>query len=196
MEIIEILKSHPLRISIGDPTWLGWATVFAYWTAAILSFLCAWRADRIFDGKRVWEHRFLWGVLSAMLFFLGINKQLDIQNWFTTIVKAISYVQGWYALGQWAQTLFVGALVAAAALVMLLISWRMRAFWRQYWLLMIGFIFLARFIVVRVASFYGVPLTELSHYTGGVRVNWALELVGTAVIILASALNIRRGRAA
>lgn len=194
MEIVEILKSNPFRISIGDPSVLGWATVLAYWVAAGVSGLCAWRADRIFGGKQVWEHRLVWGGLSAGLFFLGVNKQLDIQSWFTTIVKAVAYVQGWYALGQWAQTLFVGAIAVTTMFMAAFLIWRMRAAWRHYWLLLLGFLLLARFIVVRAASFYGVALPELSQFTGGIRINWLLELVGTAIIILAAWLNLRRGR--
>jgi hypothetical protein len=194
MEILRIIFSTPFRPHIGDPTLLGWLTVLAYLIAAALSLACVWQAERIFGQNHLWQHRLIWGGLAAGLLFLGVNKQLDIQSWFTAVAKAIAYEQGWYDMGQRAQVLFIAGMGIVSLGVLVVSAWFLRHVWRQYWLLGLGVLFLARFVIVRAASFYGVSLPELSRYTGGFRINWLLEIIAASVMALAAALNLRRAR--
>ena len=191
---MEILSPGLIRKMINSATLLAWLTVLAYLIAAALSLACAWRADRIFGPAHLWQHRLIWAGMAAGLFFLGVNKQLDIQSWFTAVAKAIAYEQGWYDMGQRAQILFIAGLGLISLIMLVVGAWFLRHVWRQYWLLGLGVLFVARFVVVRAASFYGVSLPELSRFTGGFRINWLLEIIGASVIALAAALNLRRGR--
>jgi Mg/Co/Ni transporter MgtE len=70
--------------------------------------------------------------------------------------------------------------------------WFFRKVWRHYWLLGLGIVFIARFVIVRAATFYGVALPELSRFTGGVRINWLLEFVGAFIIFLGAGWNLRQ----
>ena len=178
----------------GDPTLLGWLTVIVYLLAAGLCWGCAWRARVIFGADFVAQHRLIWGGLTLGLLGLGINKQLDLQSGLTTVLRNIAISQGWYESGQQLQiiVLFLAGLLAIAGFIWL--AYYLRHVWRHYWLLLFGLLFLARFIFVRVASFWGVPLPPLSQFTGGVQINWLLELVGAAVIGLAALINLWRGR--
>lgn len=194
LDIIKIIWSIPFEPGIGDPTFFGWLTVLAYIVAAGVCALCVVRAERIFGEQHLLQHRLIWSVLAFGMLFLSINKQLDIQSWFTAVIKTIAYEQGWYEFGQRAQVVFIAGM-AIVSLVMLVIGiWFFRHVWRQYWLLGLGLLFIARFVIVRAATFYGVSLPELSRFTGGFRITWMLEFLGAVVIALAAILNLRRAK--
>jgi hypothetical protein len=129
------------------------------------------------------------------MFFLGVNKQLDIQSWFTAVIKTIAYVQGWYEFGQRAQVVFIAGMAVVSIFGLVICVWFFRHVWRQYWLLGIGLLFIVRFVIVRAATFYGVSLPELSRFTGGFRITWMLEFLGAIVIALAGIVNLRRAKA-
>ena len=194
MTIFEIIKSVQWQPHIGDPTLFGWLTVLAYLLAALACAICAWRADEIFGDEHVWQHRLIWGVMAAGLLFLGMNKQLDLQSWFTAVIKAIAWEKGLYDLGRRAQVYFIAGMALISVVIFGLIAWMFRHVWRHYWLLLLGLVFIARFIIVRAAGFYGVALPRLSQFTGGFRITWMLEIAGALVIGLAAYLNIRRGQ--
>ncbi|MCA9978356.1 MAG: hypothetical protein KC413_21495, partial [Anaerolineales bacterium] len=158
--------------------------------------LCVLRAERIFGKQHLLQHRLIWGVLTVGMLFFGINKQLDIQSWFTAVIKTIAYEQGWYEFGQRAQVIFIAGMAVVSLVVLAVGVWFFRHVWRQYWLLGLGVLFIARFVIVRAATFYGVSLPELSHFTGGFRVTWMLEFLGAVIIALAGIVNLRRAKAA
>ena len=72
-----------------------------------------------------------------------------------------------------------------------IIGWLVRDHWRRYGLLLLGLLFVLRFFVVRIGTFYGITLPEISRYTGGVCINWLLELAGIIVIALSALNNLR-----
>lgn len=194
VDIINIIRGIPFELGVGDPTFFGWLTVLAYLVAAFVCGLCVVRAEQIFGKAHLWQHRLIWGALALGMLFLGINKQLDIQTWFTTVIKTIAYVQGWYEFGQRAQVLFIAGMALVSLVVLVASIWFFRHVWRQYWLLGLGLLFIARFVIVRAATFYGVSLPELSRFTGGFRITWLLEFLGAVVISLAAILNLRRAK--
>lgn len=183
MNIFDIIVESGLRLRIGDPTFLGWATTSAYLVAAALCFACAWQAERIFTNQDAKPHKAMWGVLGFGLLFFGVNKQLDLQTWMITVARAIAYEQGWYDHRQAIQVGFVVGMIVAALAVFIGGAWVLRSNWRNYGLLFVGLILLARFMIVRVASIYGVPLPRLSRLAGGLQINWLLELTSLAIII-------------
>jgi hypothetical protein len=191
MNIFEIISSVLWQPQVGDPTLIAWLTVLAYLLAATACAVCAWRADTIFGEEHVWQHRFLWGAMAVGLLFLGVNKQLDLQSWFTAVIKTIAWEKGVYEWGRRAQVYFIAGLALVSLIIFVAIAWIFRHVWRHYWLLLLGLVFIARFIVVRAATFYGVSLPELSRFTGGFRVTGMLEIAGALVIALAAYLNIR-----
>jgi hypothetical protein len=194
VELINIIRSVPFKPTVGDPTFLGWLTVLVYLVAALSCVLCTIRSEQIFGQEHLLQHRLIWGMMALGLFFLSINKQLDIQSWFTAVIKKIAYVQGWYEFGQRAQIIFVAGMAVVSIIVLVVGIWFFRHVWRQYWLLGLGILFIARFVIVRTATFYGVSLPELSRFTGGFRINWMLEFLGAVVIALAAILNLRRAK--
>jgi len=176
----------------GDPTFLGWLTTAVYLVTAVLCLFCALSVKRLYPGSDPRPHALIWGGLSFLLFFLGLNKELDLQTWFTSTVKRIAWEQGWYAYGQRAQVLFLLAFAVVGFVVVVVVAWSVRRYWRSYIFLLLGVVAILRFIAVRIATFYGIQIPELSRYTGGIRINWLLELIGLLLIAAAALLNLRR----
>lgn len=192
MSVFEIMRSIPYQFQLGDPTFLGWLTAGMYVLTAVPCLYCAKNAKKIFNAENIMIHRVIWLGLAGGLFFLGINKQLDLQSWFTAVAKTIAWEQGWYEKGQQAQIYFLAGIGLSGLIALLTVSWLIRKQWRRYSLLLLGFIFILRFVLVRIGTFYGIPLPELSTFTGGIRLNWLLELVGVAIIGVCALQNLRQ----
>ena len=194
MTIFEFSKSVQWQPHVGDPTLFAWLTVLVYLLAAVACAICAWRAERIFGDEHVWQHRLIWGGMAVGLLFLGFNKQLDLQSLFTATIKSYAWEYGLYDLGRRAQVYFIAGMAVVSLVVFVVIAWTSRHVWRQYCLLLLGVVFIPRFIITRAAGFYGVSLPRLSQFTGGVQITWMLEIVGASIIGLAAYSNIRRGK--
>lgn len=182
------------RPTIGDPSFMGWFTVWAYGAAAVLA---AWaakrtRADHMIEGgPRV---RTLWIGVTLLLAFLCLNKQLDLQSLLTDIGRAIAKAQGWYGERRAAQRLFVFSVLGGSAIFAAWFSWRFRFFWLDHGLLVAGLLFLLTFVAVRAVSFHHVD-RFLATGLSGVRMNWALELTGIFLVAAAAVREIWRSRA-
>jgi len=102
--------------TIGDPTFVGWLTVAAYFLVGALC-LRAFMAEKsgksrpylasIFALVRVMKRSWpapplparragIWLVISGLMFALGVNKQLDLQTLLTDLARALAHYQGWY----------------------------------------------------------------------------------------------------
>jgi hypothetical protein len=122
--------------TIGDPTLMGWVTVAAYF---LTSWLClrAFRLEKrgpprpllptiaaLFRVmKKHWprppapaRRAALWLLLFAIMFALGINKQLDLQTLFTEIGRSVSRSGGWYEERRAVQGLFIAAMAGFGAI--------------------------------------------------------------------------------
>lgn len=169
------------RPGIGDPTFMGWFTVFAYLAT---SFLC-WKSARAALPR--WKQTgntgpvFFWILFSALLLLLGINKQLDLQTWFSEFVRDMAKEQGWYEQRQIVQIIFIvlftlGGLAAVGFFIRLTLGAI-----RDCRVALLGGIFLISFVVMRAASFHHVDNLLVMRLVG-VKMNWLFELGGIACI--------------
>ena len=174
---------HP---GIGDPDITGGVTVLEHALAMGLCALCAARTPARDRRRRVW------GVLAVLMLSLGINKQLDLQTWFTEVGRDLAQAQGWYARRQTVQVAFVVALALCGAGGSLWLWRLLRAMGSELRWAALGLIFLMVFVVTRAASFHHVDRwlgIELGRH---VRVNAVLELSGIGIIVSAAAVWLRR----
>lgn len=177
------------QVGLGDPTFLGWFTVAAYFATAGLC-LAAGRVSQ--QVGLLSERRFWWG-LTVCLLLLAINKQLDLQTWFTLAGKRLAQQTGWYADRRMVQVIFV-FLIAVAGMVLVLLLWAFaRKTVRQYRLALSGAVFLGCFVLIRAASFHHVDQL-LGWQIGFLRMNHILECGGIFLIALAAIKTLRRGR--
>lgn len=156
---------------------MGWVTVLAYFVVAALCARSARGAMRNHQRNEV----IFWSLLTASLFLLGFNKQLDLQTWLTLTFRRIAIAQGWYESRRVLQFLFVLA-VGGAGLGSLVFMWRLVCgTGRRLWTPLVGFVLLLCFVVVRAASFHHFDMV-INFRLGGVRMNWVLELGALAVL--------------
>jgi hypothetical protein len=178
---------HP---GIGDPNLTGWVTVLAYAAAMGLCALCAVREPAgTGDGEAT---RRVWLAVALLMALLGVNKQLDLQTWFTEVGRDLALAQGWYAARQNVQVLFIGALAATGGVAIL---WLQRAFRRlcsEVRWVAAGLVLLIVFVVTRAASFHHVDRLLRLELAPHLRVNAVLELGAIGIVICAAAARLNR----
>jgi MFS family permease len=180
MPLLAELVDGQWRPGIGDPTVVGWLTVVAYLVAAVCCGRAAWREPTP-GGRRRSRPAIFWLSLSAMMVLLGLNKQLDLQSFFTFVGRRVLTTNGWYQGRRHLQAIFIGG-IAAACLVLLGISlWFARRSLRHRWLALIGMASVMGFVVIRAASFHHVDAL-LASRLGGMKWNWIIELGGVLIV--------------
>ncbi len=189
--------------TIGDPSFVGWFTVGAY-------FLTAWlcmRAHRIerknlgssptgtvpsllLAASRDWRNlsvpmrrSILWLFLTAAMCGLGINKQLDLQTLFTEVGRELSKTGGWYDLRRTVQVIFIGLVAILGVVSLLSLNWFVRGDFPGLVLPLSGLALIVCFVIVRAASFNGFD-RFISITWFGVKMNWVMELTGIGLIAL------------
>jgi hypothetical protein len=176
---------------IGDPTFVGWFTVLAYFTGA---YRCARAAQRLGPAaiglalaRR--ERRF-WAILAVLLAALGVNKQLDLQSLFTELGRIAAYRGGWYEQRGKVQFAFI---LAAGLLGLFAVVVSARYVWHATFgarVAAAGAALLTTFVLIRAASFHHVDRFITSRWLG-LKGNWLLELGGIAVVLGGTALQER-----
>ncbi len=173
---------------IGDPTFIGWFTVFAYFVAAFLCWKATVYARRTRPPAVIRAAAIFWFLLTCFMVFLGINKQLDLQTWMTNIGRKVARAQTWYDHRQIVQVVFIGSVLVAGLCIVAVLGWLSRGAFRRQWLALAGAIFLGCFIMIRAASFHHIDQL-LGLRFGGVTVNAVLELGGIFAIALCAGRN-------
>ena len=102
---------------IGDPTVAGWLTVILYLVTSVGCWILARELGSADIERRAWRS------ISILFFFLGINKQLDLQTALTEAGRYLAYYQGWYEQRQLVQLAFIAliAVICLASVITLLI---------------------------------------------------------------------------
>jgi hypothetical protein len=178
------------RPQIGDPSFMGWLTVVCYALAALACAAAARRAgDQLPEGRV--NPRTLWVLMTLLLGFLCVNKQLDLQSLLTDLGRVVARHGGWYQERRRFQKWFVLGVLVSSAVLALGLGWKFSHFLRSYPLLFCGLFFLLTFIVVRAISFHHVD-AFLRTRVAGIRMNWLLELTGIFLVLLAAFRDIAR----
>jgi hypothetical protein len=189
--VTEFIQHLRWRPTIGDPSLMGWLTVAAYGLAAIIALLAARRAGRA-PGLSMGS-RSTWLLVCALMTFLCLNKQLDLQSLFTDIGRVIATKQGWYEDRREFQKWFVIGVLGVSGVTALITIIVFHKFWRNHFLLACGLAFLLTFIVVRAISFHHVDIFLRSRVAGA-KMNWVLELTGITLVMIAAYRDWRNPR--
>jgi hypothetical protein len=170
---------------IGDPTFMGWFTVFAYLATGVLCIICAKETFRIPDRYQFHDYHWFWWGLALIFLVLGINKQLDLQTWFTITAKKFALTGGWYGDRRLFQGLFIGWLIFGLSAFLAWFKKYFRRMGKEFKFILYGLAFLSAFIVIRAISFHQVD--QLLHVNLlGFQMNWILELGGIIYIAFGS----------
>ena len=199
--------------TIGDPSVMGWVTVVAYFATAWLclralmaeksgprrpylaSIAALWRVTKKhrLGLPPVARHALLWLVLAATMTFLGINKQLDLQTLVTELGRLSAHRHGWYEERRTVQTIFIAVIGGLGLVAVALLAWLIRDSMRRFTVALFGVIWIGVFVLIRASSFHQVDIL-LKTEIAGVKLNWAFELTGIAIVALAAVRAIRAAR--
>ena len=126
-----------------------------------------------------------WRSISVLFFFLGIDKQLDLQTALTEAGRYLAHYQGWYEQRQLIQLAFI-ALIAVMCFIcaITLLVWVEDAP-VSTWLALVGTTLVMGYVLIRAASFHHVD-RFIGHTILGLRWNWILEMGGIALVLFAS----------
>jgi hypothetical protein len=174
-----------------NPTFVGWLVVAAYIGAALLCGRAAWAAH-VTPGQ---NGSFpIWSLLAALLLFLGVNKQLDLQTLLIVLGRRAALAGGWYERRRLVQAVFSAALALAAGTAVVLLAGRAKAFFGENRFAWRGLIILAIFVLLRastinhVGDWFGVNLHDDQWC-------WLLEMCGSFLLALSAFHFIRSERA-
>ncbi len=170
---------------IGDPSSIAWVSVVGYGAAALL---CLWAARRDIASRR-W-----WATLAALMLFLGINKQLDLQSLLTQTGRDLAKAEGWYEVRQWVQLIFVVALAVGGLIGVHIFVRTARHRSSGLQVALAGCVLLGVFVLLRAASFHHVDRL-IGLVIAGARLNTILELGGITIVASGAILALRRSAA-
>ena len=88
-----------------------------------------------------------------MLGLLALNKQLDLHRYVFVVGREATIALGWYDQRDRLHVIFPLLVGAALVVVLAALAWRVRAHARAFAPIVLGFVVLAVFVVIRVALF-------------------------------------------
>lgn len=163
---------------IGDPHIMGWITVVCY---VLTAALCVAVQARATAGHKAM--RLFWIALAALMVFLAINKQLDLQSLATAVARCTAKLQGWYQERRAFQIQAILGLGISAVLVGLFFLWFIRKDLKPNFLALLGLTVVFGFVLIRAVGFHHFDAI-LNTKIISVRMNWILELSGLVLISL------------
>ncbi|WP_417586111.1 hypothetical protein [Nitrincola sp.] len=165
---------------IGDPHIMGWITVAGYGIAAItaLTTLVKFHAQRPSRAEAIF-----WYLLVIGLFFLMLNKQLDLQSLLTAVARCEAQLSGWYGNRRPVQVAFIFGLIVIGLALLALLAYLLRHALSRLWLVLLGITLLVTFVLVRAVGFHSVDIL-IGTQLAGWRLNWIFELGGITLVVM------------
>ena len=171
---------------IGDPEITGWLTVLSY-------VICLWLALMVLRRRPKGAVRGLWLSIAALMAFLGLNKQLDLQTALTATGRCMAQAQGWYDQRYLVQLAFIAGLVLGVVLALIWAAKTLRGAMQRNGLALFGLAVLCGFVLVRAVGFHHFDwLISMDFAT--VRANFWFENTGLVLIAINAIWLLRRGR--
>lgn len=176
-------KWHP---GFHDDYFIGWLITGSYFACGVLAALIA-TFHRQMEEKHTVK---FWHVVSLIMVLLGLNKQLALQILLTEIGRHIAQTQGWYDQRRILQFSFIIVFAVTFTTAFIWFAKKYRDSFRRYMLVFCGLFFLLGFVIMRAATFHHFnDLIQIELFYG-LTMNWALELTGIYMIIIAEVREI------
>ena len=172
-KISSLTTWHP---QLDNPNFLGWLVVACYLLAAAC---CGWVAVKA--GKPASDGSGVWCVMAAVLLFLGINKQLNLQTLMIVLGRRAAFAGGWYEHRRFVQAVFSIAFALIGLVLLVTFAAYGRRFIAGNRLAFAGVVVLLLFVLLRAATINhagqrnGIDLKD-KEWT------WVLELCGSILI--------------
>ncbi|MCH7664189.1 MAG: hypothetical protein IH859_10025 [Chloroflexi bacterium] len=129
-----------------------------------------------------------WAILTLLFVFLGMNKQLDLDGWFTETGRQFAINQGWYDLRwQIQEPMVVGIALIGVSLLALLLAIT-RSLLPRHTLAFVGTLLLVIFLILKTLSFHHLD-NFLDRELASVRLGTIIEWIGMGCVALCAAKN-------
>lgn len=159
---------------IGDPSFMGWFTVFSYYLVASLCLL-KMISRALLPGKKAW---LFWAFMCLTMIVLGIIKQYNLLSAVTEMWRLIARHGGWMEQ-RW--IFQVGAMILFFVISVIFSTFLYRRslqfFSVQEKIAAFGLVYLVLFVGLRAISLHQFGMV-LGWEIWGVRINWIAELFG------------------
>ena len=176
-----ILNNIYWEPGIGDPSFFGWIIALLYLSVAYVSLLCGLREKGRGDDSSF--SVLFWYLFAFLLFFLGANKQLDLQSLLIQIGRGIARYYGFYGQRREIQRIFVLVFAAFSIVTTGFLVKIMLHDFKKYSILFLGMFIVFLFILLRAASMSHIHVVpDTLRFVGGVRMRYVVEFCGIAVV--------------
>jgi hypothetical protein len=156
---------------IGDPSWMGWFTVYSYYLTAGVYLLKLIRERR---HKPEWI--FL-GIICFGMILLGVIKQFNLLSAVTEIGRIIAQSGTWMEQRRFVQIWAMAGVICVFIITVIIICALPMEVVAHNRMTILGFAYLVLFIILR-----GISLHQFGNILGyeilGARINWLAELLG------------------
>ena len=169
------------QLKIGDPSFMGWFTVFSYYACGGLSLLYFFKAR---SRMHTTDRRFAI-VMTGLLFFLGLIKNFNLLSAITEIGRLVAAKGGWIESRRLLQLALMSLVIFGLAIVFVCAAKKksLVQLWKSHVPELVCLAYLFVFVLLRAISLhqYGVLL---SREIFGIRVNWIAELAGIYALVI------------
>ncbi|MEQ8152584.1 MAG: hypothetical protein ABRQ32_06740 [Smithellaceae bacterium] len=171
---IFVMNIGAWKPGIGDPSFMGWFTVFSYYLVASLCLL-KMISRALLPGKKAW---LFWAFMCLTMIVLGIIKQYNMLSAVTEMWRLIARHGGWMEQ-RW--IFQVGAMILFFVISVIFSTFLYRRslqfFSVQEKIAAFGLVYLVLFVGLRAISLHQFGMV-LGWEIWGVRINWIAELFG------------------
>ena len=151
----------------------------------IVSIYFSTKATRYLSNYRyIW---FMYGI-TALIFLLGINKQLDFQMLLTDFAREFVKVKGMYVNRKPFQIQIISIFASIGIGILTFILYTLRFAPKRMWLALVGISILFSFTIIRLISLHNIE-SFVSKSFLGIRIVDALEISGISIILFSVILN-------
>ena len=171
---------------IGDPQITGWLTVLSYLTCLVLAVM-------VLRRRPAGAARGLWLAIAALMAFLGLNKQLDLQTALTATGRCMAHAQGWYDNRWMVQIAFIAGLLLGVVLALVWATKSLRGQMRRNGTALLGLAVLCGFVLVRAVGFHHMDRL-ISMDFASISFNFWFENAGLLLIAINALMLLRRRR--
>ena len=184
---IRIKVNNSWHLEIGDPTAEGWSSVAVYMITAALCVRAAWhsRAAPVNES----ESTARWWLFAVALFFLGVNKQLDLQTLLIELGRRLALREGCYKEWRLMRALLTVIVWLTTICGSVLLFSKHRRFFGENPPAAIGLAIIILFVLIRASTINHAD--QLFGKIWDEEWGWVLEITGSASITASAVLEER-----
>ena len=189
IEVHSLIGVHNFAVgnwspAIGDPSFMGWFTVYSYYFTAVVFFLKLF-IQRV---KQQRQERIFWLFMCISMIVLGVIKQFNLLQAVDEILRIIARSTGWIEERRIIQAVVM--IIVGVVSLLTIIHFMRKSAAGHHKITTIGFYYLLLFVMFRGISLHQYE-SLLRYKILGARVNWIGELLGIYWVCVSTFLTFK-----